>query len=150
MSIFNIKIPDFLGNTLESAYELFKYSKIYINLSRNCINYFYQYYSGKILTFDLKWYNSGELHRTLTHKEGCKYGFGSSCSCNFTRKEKIIGFEKLLKYEHNNNIHPIWNIWELETKDYNNYSQWLPRELTEMNLQLYRGTFQVNPDTYIY
>lgn len=144
-------ISNFLGNTIEAALSLYEYSKIYTNLPENLIKYCYSQHILHLLRVAETYKKIRKDHRIfLQHRKECRYGKFEHCSCEFTQEEKIIGFEKLLKYEHNDSIHPIWNLWELSEKEYTNYSQWLPRELIDMNLEYYSGNYVIDPNTYIY
>lgn len=118
--------PGLWESDLKSAVQLFEYSKIYTNLIDHKIRENYRKYIRKLKEFDSK--NHSNLDLTI----------------------HILEFENLLRYKNNKCIHPLWEIWELESFEYHNFLQWFPRELVEMNLEFYSGKYQVNPLTYIY
>lgn len=127
-----------------------KLVKIYTNLKLIDICQIYQDYIEVLSNYERNIYDFSNF-RYLNFIPHCKDCVDDIfCYCEISTEQKIIAFEELLKYEHNLNIHPIWNLWELDQIDYTNTIQWLPRELIEMNFEYYRGEYQVNPTTYIH
>lgn len=133
-------------NSDDSALTLLRYKSVYPNLTPEFICLSYKTYSRQI-----KYRKHTGLPKSclkfITHSSGCDYT--NRCLCELTQEEIDNGLKRTYTFANNSLIHPLWDLWELNSLEYNNYSQWFPRELVEMNLEFYRGFFVIDPNTYV-
>lgn len=134
-------------NSNDTALKLYLLNKVYPNLS--CYT-FLSIYNG--LAYTLKTRDFANTHNYssfFVHSPGCPYLSHGKCDCIYNDFQKDFMFTSLCRYHNNKLIHPLWELWELSSLEFNNYSQWLPRELIEQSLSFYSGKYSVDPNTYI-